>query len=184
MGRREVVLGAITFAAGAFDYLPKPYDWAELAGVVDRALCYRAAITEERRAPTDRTGRSWLGGHSWAQLDVDGSALLGPGETFFGCVDSLEEVELPDPGQPTIQGQAFARLLGAGDRVHRVRAPLSGTVLEKNEALVSAPTPIHTDPFGEGWLVRIVPSHKEQELSRLATGDLDPIRGFPASDPT
>lgn len=179
------------FAEGVFDFLPKPFDWNELLGVVDRALRFREGAIEGRRPPpgAGMPGRAGaeeihgLGRHSWALLDGDGSATLGAAETFFGCVGEVEEVDLPEVGGHTVQGQRLARLRTTRGKVHRIWAPLSGEVLEVQSSLLSDPTPILEDPFGGGWLARIVPSRRVQELPKLTTRRLDTIVDRSSSGP-
>lgn len=182
----------LAFAGGAFDYLPKPFDWTELLGVVDRALCYRKRVFESDQpssgtpnpTPTRPSGIAALGRHSWALLDRDGSATLGPAETFFGCLHNPEDIELPEVGSHVVQGLCLAHIRSSGNRVHRIWAPLGGRVLEANTALKSHPAPMSEDPFGEGWLVRIVPSRQEHELRQLTDMGLDPIVARPLIGPT
>lgn len=150
------------FDKGAFDYLPKPFDLNELVGVVDRALRYRERLLEgEAQEPAGGARTARLGHHSWARFDDAGSATIGPAETFMNCIDGIEELELPEVGSHIVQGQRLARLRSASDGVHRIRAPLSGTVLEVHTALHTHPAAVFEDPFGEGWLVRVIPVTKE-----------------------
>lgn len=150
------------FHRGAFDYLPKPFDLNELFGVVERALHYRKRLLDSPdEEPAGAPELLRLGRHSWARVDGARSATLGPAETFRDCIDALVEIELPEIGSHIVQGQRLARLRSADDGIHRIRAPLSGTVLEVHAALHRNPAAVSEDPFGEGWLVRIVPLPEE-----------------------
>ena len=164
-----------SLARGAFDYLPKPFDPTELLGVVDRALHYRSRVVATSSpspglAPLERGAGSellGLGRHSWARLEADGSAAVGPAETFFGAIEEPMKIELPEVGSQILQGRPLARLNCSTNLEHRVWSPLSGVALEVNEALGADPAPICEDPFGEGWIARILPSSQELEISRL-----------------
>ena len=155
-----------SFRLGAFDFLPKPFDVDEQLAVVTRALRFYA------RAPGDEADaraadRRHLGRHAWALVDRDGSATLGVAETFRGTVGEIENVRLPALEQHIAQGETFARIEGCDTTVHQVRAPLSGRVIAVNQALDPAADLVDRDPYGRGWLVRIVPENAEKELPNL-----------------
>lgn len=156
------------FRLGAFDFLPKPFDVAELVGVVRRALRQadrRAAdLGEHARAAGEQ--RYFLGRHSWAVLDADGTATLGAAETFPGALGDVSRVELPAAGGHVNQGQEIARLEGA-EEVHRIWSPLGGLVVAVNDELAAAVDLIDRSPFSAAWLARIVPADLQNELRVL-----------------
>ena len=63
-------------------------------------------------------------------------------------------VELPETGAHFTQGQSCASIESAKVTSDAVM-PLSGTVLEINEALADTPELLNQSPYGEGWLVRV-----------------------------
>ena len=52
-------------------------------------------------------------------------------------------------------------------------SPLSGTVVERNEKLLDEPGIINSDPFGEGWFVRIKPSNLSELDSLMSAEEYD-----------
>lgn len=158
------------FRLGAFDFIPKPFDPSELLGVVSRALRFRersragAARHESGPAGSDLYS---LGRHSWAMIDPDGSATLGVAETIPQLLGAVESIEVPEPDGHTAQGARLARIVSNGALVHRIWAPLSGQIIAVNSRLKSEQDLINTDPYHEGWLVRIIPSNLEEELPVL-----------------
>ena len=155
-----------SFRLGAFDFLPKPFDVDEQLAVVTRALRFyaRAPGEEDDARAADR---HHLGRHAWVLVDRDGSATLGAAENFRGTVSEVENVRLPALEQHTVQGETCARIEGRDRLVHQVRAPLSGRVIAVNQALESAADLVDRDPYGRGWLVRIVPENADKELPNL-----------------
>lgn len=158
------------FRLGAFDFIPKPFDPGELLGVVCRALRFR----EQTRggAPRSEPGPTGpnlysLGRHAWAKLDPDGSATLGVAETFPDLLGEVETIENPEPDGHTVQGARLSRILSDGALVHRIWAPLSGQIMAVNERLETDSDLVNTDPYRQGWLVRIIPSNLEEELPVL-----------------
>ena len=152
---------------GAFDFLPKPFDVAELLGVVRRGLRYgegRSAGGQDEAAAADR--RHFLGCHSWAVLDADGMATVGAGETFRGVLGDAERIELPAAGNHVIQGRELAWIEGS-EEAHRIWSPLSGLVVAVNVELTGRVDRVDRFPFSSGWLARIVPAELENELLAL-----------------
>lgn len=93
--------------------------------------------------------------HDWAKLD-DGNETATFGITWF-AQDSLGEVvffEPPKIGQALSKDEAYAEVESV-KAVSEVIAPLSGEVIEVNEALADDAGAINADPYGEGWLVKV-----------------------------
>jgi glycine cleavage system H protein len=91
--------------------------------------------------------------HDWARLEGDEAVL---GITWF-AQDSLGELvhfEAPTAGSTVTAGQSYGEVESV-KAVSDVIAPLSGEVLEVNQAVVDAPETVNEDPYGDGWLIRI-----------------------------
>lgn len=92
--------------------------------------------------------------HDWARLEGDEHAVLGI--TWY-AQDSLGEVVFYDPPEvgATIDKDSSYAEVESVKAVSDVIAPLSGEIVEVNDALADAPEKINEDPYGEGWLIRI-----------------------------
>jgi glycine cleavage system H protein len=91
--------------------------------------------------------------HDWARVDGDTATL---GITWY-AQDQLGEVVFFDPpevGKTISKDDAYAEVESV-KAVSDVIAPLSGEIVEVNEALKDAPEQINEDPYGEGWLVKV-----------------------------
>ena len=91
--------------------------------------------------------------HDWARIEGDVATF---GITWY-AQDSLGEVVFYDPpevGAGVDKDQTYAEVESV-KAVSDVIAPLSGEIVEVNEALADAPERINEDPYGEGWLVRV-----------------------------
>ena len=91
--------------------------------------------------------------HDWARVE-DGQATLGI--TWF-AQDALGEVvffDLPAVGTSISKDAPYAEVESV-KAVSDVIAPLSGEIVEVNEALTDSPQVINEDPYGEGWLVKV-----------------------------
>jgi glycine cleavage system H protein len=102
--------------------------------------------------------------HDWARIDGDTAVF---GITWY-AQDQLGEVvffEPPKPGTQVKKDEAYAEVESV-KAVSDVYAPLSGEILEVNEALSDTPEKINDDPYGDGWLVKVRLSDTD-ELEKL-----------------
>ena len=91
--------------------------------------------------------------HDWARIDGDEAVL---GVTWF-AQDSLGELvhfEAPAAGSSVTVGESYGEVESV-KAVSDVIAPLSGEVLEVNKKVVDEPETVNSDPYGDGWLIRI-----------------------------
>jgi glycine cleavage system H protein len=91
--------------------------------------------------------------HDWARVEGDTATL---GITWY-AQDQLGEVvyfEPPQVGTTVSKDQPYAEIESV-KAVTDVIAPLSGEIVEVNEALSDAPETVNEDPYGEGWMVKI-----------------------------
>ena len=91
--------------------------------------------------------------HDWARIDGDVATL---GITDY-AQEQLGEVVFFDPpavGATTKKDEPYAEVESV-KAVSDVIAPLSGEITEVNAALSDSPETINSDPYGEGWLVKI-----------------------------
>jgi glycine cleavage system H protein len=91
--------------------------------------------------------------HDWARVEGDQATF---GITWY-AQDSLGEVVFFDPPKvgATIKKDESYTEVESVKAVSDVIAPLSGEIIEVNEALGGAPETINEDPYGEGWLVKV-----------------------------
>ncbi|WP_028063335.1 glycine cleavage system protein GcvH [Solirubrobacter soli] len=91
--------------------------------------------------------------HDWARVDGDTAVL---GITWY-AQDQLGEVVFFDPpevGTSISKDSPYAEVESV-KAVSDVIAPVSGEIIEVNDALKDAPEQINEDSYGEGWLVKV-----------------------------
>ena len=91
--------------------------------------------------------------HDWARVDGEEATL---GITWFAqdALGELVHFEAPEEGATLKREESYAEVESV-KAVSDVIAPLSGEVLEVNQAVVDAPETVNDDPYGGGWLVRV-----------------------------
>ena len=97
--------------------------------------------------------RKYHAEHDWARIDGETATL---GITWY-AQDSLGEIVFFDPpsvGDSITKDQPYAEVESV-KAVSDVIAPLSGEIVEVNDALTGSPEQINEDPYGQGWLVKI-----------------------------
>ena len=91
--------------------------------------------------------------HDWARFQ-DGEATLGITWWAQDALGELVHYEAPDEGSTISKDESYGEVESV-KAVSDLIAPLSGEVLEVNQAVVDAPETVNEDPYGAGWLVRI-----------------------------
>jgi glycine cleavage system H protein len=94
--------------------------------------------------------------HDWARIDPADPDTATLGITWY-AQDALGEVvffEPPQVGSALTKDAPYAEIESV-KAVSEVIAPLSGEIIEVNQALAEDPQPINEDPYGDGWLVRV-----------------------------
>jgi glycine cleavage system H protein len=107
--------------------------------------------------------------HDWAR--VDGSSATF-GITWY-AQDALGEVvffDAPSVGAELSKGESYAEIESV-KAVSDVIAPLSGKIMEVNEALAKTPETVNDDPYGQGWLVKVELSEPSETESLMSAAD-------------
>lgn len=115
-----------------------------------------------------RNGLLYAPGHTW--IRPEGTRLrLGIDDLAQALFPWAVAVELPSPGQKVKEGEPVA-LISTGVQQAHVAAPLSGTIVAVNPAVVREPTLLKTHGYGRGWLVAIEPD--DRSWRDLPTGEV------------
>ncbi|MET0734762.1 MAG: glycine cleavage system protein GcvH [Microbacterium sp.] len=108
---------------------------------------------------TDLSSLKYTAEHEWVALDPStgsGTAVATVGITDYAA-DKLGDVvfvELPGVGTG-VTANAVVGEIESTKSVGELYAPLTGEVLEVNDAVVADPSLVNSDPYGDGWLVKL-----------------------------
>ena len=91
--------------------------------------------------------------HTWLLIEGDVGTV---GVTDFAQPELGEIVfiELPEKGSEIVQDLAFGTI-EAMKTVAELISPISGEVIEKNDSVESEPRQVNSDPYGDGWMIKI-----------------------------
>src|SRR6476659_4213306 len=109
--------------------------------------------------------------HEWVRLDGD-EATVGITQYAADQLGDIVFVELPDTGRDLDVAKAFG-VVESVKAVSDLFAPLTGTVTSINGALAANPELVNSDPYGDGWMIKIAVSD---------TSEVDDLLDGPAYD--
>lgn len=96
--------------------------------------------------------------HEWVRKEDDGTVTIGISDHAQEALGDLVFVEAPEAGRTVEAGEALA-VVESVKAASDVYAPIAGEVVAGNEALADTPEVVNTDPYGEGWIMKIKPSN-------------------------
>lgn len=92
--------------------------------------------------------------HEWIKLESDNIALIGITDFAQSELGDIVFVEIETAGQTLAANEIFGTV-EAVKTVSDLFLPVAGTVLEVNPALANNPELLNSDPYGEGWLIKL-----------------------------
>ncbi|HEX7046017.1 MAG TPA: glycine cleavage system protein GcvH [Gammaproteobacteria bacterium] len=108
--------------------------------------------------------------HEWIRKEDDGTVTIGITDHAQEALGDLVFVETPEGGRSVEEGEALA-VVESVKAASDVYAPLAGEVVAGNEALADTPEFINTDPYGQGWIMKIRPASPADVDAKLLDAD-------------
>jgi glycine cleavage system H protein len=105
--------------------------------------------------------------HIWCKKEPGGNVRLGMTYHYQEQLKNIVYIELPQAGAALKRGEPFGSFESSKTAADLV-SPLSGTVIETNALLLEKPGMVNKDPYGEGWILIVKPSHPEELESLLS----------------
>jgi glycine cleavage system H protein len=118
---------------------------------------------------------SYHSGHSWLVKERKNVVRIGADEFAAALLGKIEKIELPKPGQWIRQGQKVLTFFRDGQKTEMV-SPTEGEVMEINADVLTNPTILRNDPYGDGWLVAVHVPDEENTTRNLLPTNL--VRGW------
>ena len=98
--------------------------------------------------------------HEWARKEGDQFAI-GIDDYAQDQLGDIVFVELPEVGSTFEKGEEFGTVESV-KAVSELFLPLSGEIVEINEALADSPETVNSDPYNQGWMVKIKPANADE----------------------
>ena len=109
--------------------------------------------------------------HEWVRVDGD-VATVGITDYAQNSLGDVVYVELPKPGEEFAANESFGSVESV-KAVSEVFSPVSGTITESHESLSDDPEKVNTDPYGDGWMIRIKMSNPGEVDSLLTAAEYE-----------
>lgn len=116
--------------------------------------------------------RHYSSEHEWAKPEVDGSVQIGITEFAQEQLGDIVFVELPSVGVYIDQMQKIGEVESVKS-VSDIFSPIAGQVIEANQSIVENPESVNQDPYGDGWLIRVLPSKPDQLDQLMSAGEYE-----------
>lgn len=104
--------------------------------------------------------------HEWLRQEDDGSVTVGISDHAQAALGDLVFVETPEAGRQVTAGEACA-VVESVKAASDVYSPIGGEIIAGNEALATQPELLNTDPYGEGWIMKIRPAGSAETSALL-----------------
>lgn len=104
--------------------------------------------------------------HEWVRKEEDGTFTIGITDHAQALLGDMVFVDLPDVGAGVTAGDDVA-VVESVKAASDVYTPLTGEIVEVNEALENAPELVNSEPYGDGWLYRIQAEDLDELLELL-----------------
>ncbi len=96
----------------------------------------------------------------WVRVE-DGEGTVGVTDYAQDALSDIVYIELPDPGDNVEAGETFG-VVESVKAASDLYSPVSGEVTAVNEEILDMPETVNSDPYGDGWMVKIKLSDPDQ----------------------
>jgi len=107
--------------------------------------------------------------HEWVRVEADGTYTVGITDHAQALLGDIVFIELPADGASVSAKQEIS-VVESVKAASDIYAPVSGTIIAVNKALIDSPEIVNTSPYGDGWFCRIQPGNVA-ELDALLDAD-------------
>ena len=95
----------------------------------------------------------YLDSHEYVRLEGE-IATIGISAFAIEQLGDVVFLELPDVGDTVTTNEGFGTIESV-KAVENLNSPVTGTVIERNDAMIQSPEQVADDPYGEGWLLKV-----------------------------
>lgn len=103
--------------------------------------------------------------HEWVRIEGDGTLVIGITDHAQDLLGDMVYVEVPDVGR-SLEAEEACAVVESVKAASDVYSPVSGQVTAANAVLADSPETVNSDPYGDGWLMKLAPTERD-ELNQL-----------------
>lgn len=108
--------------------------------------------------------------HTWIRLNDDGTVTVGMTDIAQSMAGPILHAKTKKVGLERQKGKPLATV-ESGKWVGPIKSPVSGEIVEVNEALAGDARLINRSPYKDGWVLRMKPSSLDEDMKTMCTGD-------------
>jgi glycine cleavage system H protein len=109
--------------------------------------------------------------HEWVRVDGD-QAIIGITDYAQNSLGDVVYVELPKAGEGFAANEPFGSVESV-KAVSEVFTPIAGAVVTINESLADEPESVNSDPYGQGWMIRLKMANPGEVDSLLTAAEYE-----------
>ncbi len=109
--------------------------------------------------------------HEWVRVEGD-TAIIGISDFAQDQLGEVVYVDLPAAGDLLAAGDTFGEIESVKS-VSELFSPVSGEVTEVNGELDSTPESVNSDPYGEGWMIKVAMSDPSEADGLMSVGEYE-----------
>ena len=113
--------------------------------------------------------------HEWANFK-DNEVIIGITDYAQSQLGDIIFIEFPEIGDQVNAGDSFGEV-EAVKTVSELYAPVTGTILEVNENLEDSADLVNSDPYGDGWLIKIKPTNLNEKDDLMKSAAYEELIG-------
>ena len=113
--------------------------------------------------------------HEWANFK-DSEVIIGITDYAQSQLGDIIFIEFPEIGDQVNAGDSFGEV-EAVKTVSELYAPVTGTILEVNENLEDSADLVNSDPYGDGWLIKIKPTNLNEKDDLMKSAAYEELIG-------
>ena len=92
--------------------------------------------------------------HEWVRMESDNSAVVGITDFAAESLGDVVFVELPEVGAELVQFEKMGEIESV-KAVSDLYSPVTGTITERNDAVIDSPELVNDSPYDSGWMLRV-----------------------------
>ncbi len=108
--------------------------------------------------------------HTWAFMEKDGRVRIGIDDFLQHLTGPITRIKMKAPGEKVRKGEKIITLIREGKQLE-IYAPVSGTIMQQNQALLASSTMVNSSPYGDGWIYTIEPVSWAREIEFMFMGN-------------